>query len=251
MGIGVMQRLRPDHPSTPRLRWYAGPPFAPSVLRGCVARAGGEAMPLLEPGAGNTVDAAAQRIVAVSEPGDVLVAHGLAVPALVRALGLGMRARAVVLSNGPITRLDPVTRAWIGLGAALPLALQPALVARWLRSSAGLRRAVCNPYVMDRDTVDAICAPLFETTAQRRAVADYLRSLHTLPALAPSAVPVWLVWGDDDALYPLSESDFADTALGGGRVRAIPGGRFGHPEERPWALADAVRAVLEPDSTVG
>lgn len=240
-----MQRLQADQNPTPRLCWYAGPPFTEAVLRGCVARAGGQALPLLEPGADNTVDGVAARIVARTGPDDVCVAHGLAVPALVRALAIGLNARAVVLSNGPVTRVDPFTRAWMGLGPALPHLTQPALIGRWLRSSAGLRRAVCNPYVMDRDTVAAIAEPLFRSLAQRRAVAAYLASLAPLPELRAAAVPVTLIWGDDDALYPLAEADAADVRLGGGRVLAIPGGRFGHPEERPWALADAVRAVAD------
>jgi hypothetical protein len=227
----------------PRLCWYAGPPFTEALMRGCVARAGGEAVPLLNPGLANDVDAVAARIVARTQPDDVCIAHGLAVPALIRALALGATPRAAVLSNGPITRLDPVTRGWQGLGALLPVALAPAIVTRWLRSSAGLRRAVCNPYIMDRDTLATIADPLFSTNALRRAVSEYLRSLATLPALPVHGAPMWMVWGDDDPLYPLSEADSADVILGGGRVIAIPGGRFGHPEERPWALADCVTAL--------
>ena len=226
-----------------RLCWYAGPPFTEALMRSCVNRAGGQAVPLLNPGLANDLDAVAARIVARTEPDDVCIAHGLAVPALVRALQLGAAPRAVVLSNGPITRVDRVTRGWMGLGSLLPVALAPPIVTRWLRSSAGLRRAVCNPYIMDRDTLAAIADPLFSTGALRGAVAEYLRSLGTLPALPVAGAPVWLVWGDDDPLYPLSEADSADVILGGGRVIAIPGGRFGHPEERPWALADRVTAL--------
>ena len=213
-------------------------------MRSCVARAGGNAIALLNPGLANDLDAVAARIVARTQPNDVCIAHGLAVPALIRALALGAAPRAVVLSNGPITRLDPVTRTWIGFGALLPMLLSPPIVTRWLRSSAGLRRAVCNPYIMDRDTLAAIADPLFGSVALRRAVAEYLRSLDTLPALPAGGPPVWLVWGDDDPLYPLAEADSADVILGGGRVVAIPGGRFVHPEERSWALADRVTALF-------
>lgn len=201
-------------------------------------------LPLLEPGAANDLDAVAARIAARVDAAAgpvVLVGHGLAVPAVTRAAGLaGPKLRHLVLSNGPVTRLDPFTRAFLRAGPGMPVALHPALLLRWLASSAGLRRAVCNPYIMDRDTIDAICRPLVATPADRAAVAAYLRSLCPLPAFPAPAVPTTLAWGDDDALYPLAEADTADAIVGGGRVRAIPGGRYVHPEERPWALSDLV-----------
>ncbi len=237
-----MQRTPPDQ--TPRPCWYAGPPFVGQLFQECVARAGGEAPALLDPGARNTLQAVAERIAsglrASSHP-VVLVAHGLAVPAVLRAAALapGPMLAGVVLSNGPITRLDPITRAWQRLPGAR-VGLHPQLFVRWLASSAGLRRAVCNPYIMDRDTVDAICSPLVATRADRTAVITYVRSLDPLPPFTRPAVPTMLAWGDDDPLYPLAEADAADVLLGGGHLRAIPGGRFVHPEERPWALADLV-----------
>lgn len=249
-----MQRTPPDQTpasafpgaSHPRLVWYAGPPFTGQLFRQCVERAHGEVGPLLDPQSRNDVESVSERIAArvrASAHPVVLIAHGLAVPAVLRAAALapGPMLAGVVLSNGPITRVDPVTRAL----RALPgqgIVLHPQLFLRWLASSAGLRRAVCNPYIMDRDTVDAICAPLVATAADRKAVATYLRSLNPLPTFVPPGVPTMLAWGDDDPLYPLAEADAADILLGGGRVHAIPGGRFGHPEERPWALADLVTA---------
>lgn len=245
-----MQPAPPDQTGTRpvRLYWYAGPPFTSNLLLPAATRAGGETVPLLEAGAANDLDSAAARIAArVRAGGDptqaVLIAHGLAVPAVSRAAALlGPATLAgMVLSNGPITRLDPVTAGWVRVAGAIP-AIPKTLFARWLASSAGLRRAVANPYVMDRDTIAAICTPAFETVAHRSAVSAYLRSLAHLPPFVPSGVPTLLAWGDDDPLYPLAEADAADVLLGGGRVQPIPGGRFGHPEERPWALADLVTA---------
>ncbi len=205
---------------------------------------------MLEAGGTNDLEAVAKRIAARVDSADgpvVLVAHGLAVPAVTRASALaGANLRHVVLSNGPVTRLDPFTRAFAGAGPALSAALHPALFLRWLASSAGLRRAVCNPYIMDRDTIDAICGPLVARGSDRAAVAQYLRSLSPLPAFRSPPVPTTFAWGDDDALYPLSEADTADAIAGGGRVRAIPGGRYVHPEERPWALADLVVEACAP-----
>ncbi len=237
----------PDQTHGVRLLWVAGPPFTQGLLRGAAERAGGELLPLLEAGGRNDVASVAKRLagrVAVDE-GTVLVAHGLAVPAAMLAARRGRPGlRGLVLTNGPITRLDAFSAAFARSASVLSRA-PGAVYTRWLASSAGLRRTVANPYVMDRDTVAAICGPLFADAGQRRAVADYVRSLAPMPAFAAPGVPVALIWGDDDPLYPLAEADAADVLLGGGRVRAIPGGRFGHPEERPWALADAVTAFCE------
>ena len=79
-----------------------------------------------------------------------LVAHGTAVPVAWRA-AQALQPAALVLSDGPVSRLDGV------LGGLCQLArspwlfsktvLQPDFLTRWLASSAGLRRAVVNPYV--------------------------------------------------------------------------------------------------------
>lgn len=232
--------------------WYAGPPFSEQLFRHAVERAGGAMLPLLEPGGVNDLDAVAKRIAARVDAAAgpvVLVGHGLAVPAVTRAAELaGPNLRHLALSNGPITRLDPFTRAFLRAGPAVSAVLHPALFLRWLASSAGLRRAVCNPYIMDRDTIDAICRPLVASPGGRAAVAAYLRALCPLPTFVAPRVPTTLAWGDDDPLYPLAEADTADAIVGGGRVRAIPGGRYVHPEERPWALADL---VLQACATAG
>lgn len=180
----------------------------------------------------------------------VLVAHGLAVPAAVEAARQFPPA-LLILSDGPITRLDPVTRAVARLGgtvgaAPLRALLQPAVWCAWLASSAGLRRAVVNPYVMDHDTVVALARPLVADRASRRAVAAYLRSLGAgLPDVASLPVPVALVWGTEDRMYPASEADYVDASRGGRAHVSVPGGRWLHPVERPWAFADAVGECMD------
>ncbi len=179
----------------------------------------------------------------------VLVAHGLACPAAIYAAAQVPGCR-LVLCNGPITHLDPATRALAHaarLPALLPsLIFHPAVVVRWLYSSLGLRRAVRNPYVMDRDTVVAICAPLFSTAGRRLAVAAYLRSLPDAVRSTPIFEgPTTLLWGDEDALYPPWQVDDARALLPRLRHVTVPGGRSLHPVERPWLVADAIADLLD------
>lgn len=178
----------------------------------------------------------------------VLIAHGAAVPIALRA-AVQARPDRLVLSNGPVHRLDPVLRALADLcrvpTVAANTVLHPAVLSRWLASSIGLRRAVINPYVMDRDTVVALLAPLVRTSAHRVALARFLADLPRAVENPPRFDgPTLLYWGDADPLYPASHADEARRWLPNAALRTLAGGQHMHPEERPWALADAVYAWL-------
>lgn len=236
----------------PAIWFVGGPPVGSGVFEEVQKRLGrGEAIPLLDDAAPTDgwrarADALAARARAVAGP-VVLVAHGLAVPA---ALAAAPAFAGVFLLNGPVSRLDPVTGALAGLAARAPglvagSLLHPDLLPRWLASSAGLRRVVTNPYVMDRDTVAALAVSTVGTPGLRRAAASYLGSLAAgLPEVGPVGVPLGVLWGDEDRLYPASEADFLSTRAGLGPYTRIPGGRFLAVVERPWEVADRVGEFL-------
>jgi pimeloyl-ACP methyl ester carboxylesterase len=199
---------------------------------------GGELRDVVDPAAPEGWEERASAL-APAFAGRLVVAHGLALPAAIAAARLSP-PRALVLSNGPLGRLDPVTAA-LARAPGLPFLLNPAIWLRWLASSAGLRRAVVNPYVMDRDTVVALCGPSVDSAAGRRATAAYAKSLlRPLPDARDLPCPVLLLWGDADALYPPFLAASGEAAGPGTTYVAVPGGRFLHPEERPWAMADAI-----------
>jgi len=171
----------------------------------------------------------------------LVVAHGVAVPLVLNAVeGTSI---PVFISNGPLRRMD-----WIFSSlAALPtrvlshVLLRPLVFNQWLASSLGMRRAVVNPYVMDDTVVETLTRPVVGDSAGRQAAASWIK---LLPSLLPSPVSdrVWAIWGDADRLYPVDE---AMAVLGVDRVVGIPGGRWFHPEERPWALADACSELMD------
>ncbi len=187
-------------------------------------------------------------------PDVVLVAQGSILPAA-RDVAARQPLGGLVLTNGPLNRLDPVT-AGICRAAATGepfarVALQPALWQRWLASSVGLRRTTVNPYVMDRDTVVALSAPYLSSLAQRRAVAHFLADLPAaLRRPSPSTVPTLIVWGDEDPLQPAHVVDTELRRIPGARFTVVPGGQHFHALERPWALAEAIHAWL-PDRRSG
>lgn len=194
-----------------------------------------------------TVAGLAARLVEEIESTDgevIVVAHGTALP-IARAAAAATRLAGLVLTNGPIEALDPATRTLAGLArsprALAATLLQPAAWTRWLASSAGMRRTVVNPYVMDRDTVVALTTPYTRTSDHRAAAARFLRDLRSIaPPGAPQTARTLLVWGDEDPLYPAALIDTARARIPGIQVAEVPGGQHLHPIERPWYLADLV-----------
>jgi pimeloyl-ACP methyl ester carboxylesterase len=230
-------------PVTPPVLYLSGPPFGVELFRHVRARVGhGDIVDACALGR-SWQEAGASVAERLSQRPTVLVAHGLAVPAAIAA-ALAAPPVALVLSNGPILRTRAPMRALARAASASPWFLHPVIYLRWLASSAGLRRAVVNPYVMDRDTVALLCGAGVASPQARSAQAAYLASLTMLPEARALTCPTVLVWGADDALHPASEADFLASANPLARVETIEGGRFGHPEERPWALADIVTRVL-------
>jgi pimeloyl-ACP methyl ester carboxylesterase len=186
----------------------------------------------------------------------ILVAHGTVLPVALAA-AQGSDLGALVLTNGALGGLHPLTRALCAAaripGVVSKVALHPRLWQRWLASSVGLRRAVVNPYVMDRDTVVALSAPYLQSGAHRRAVTQYLAELPAAVAEVPAPdVATLVLWGDEDPLQPMHVADSARRWLPRAVVEAVPGGQHLHPVERPWAFADALDAWWRAErSTVG
>jgi len=99
-----------------------------------------------------------------------------------------------------------------------------------------------NPYVMERDTVEALSRPFLASSHARRLTNRWLKALpKRLPAQLPTDTKVVAIWGDKDFLYPPKEiNQFQDV-----EVVFIPGGRFLHPQERPWELGDACLELFQ------
>ena len=215
----------------------AGPPVGAAIFRHIQQRLAPHrsvAVELLASGAGS-LHQLTECLDAVIRETDAraVFAHGLAVP-----IALQVGAEHVVVSNGPVTRVDPVVRGLARMGAGLIArsVLRPGFATRWLSSSGGLRRTVVNPYVMDRDIVVMLTQAVLESAASRRTAAAWMAQLPgTVPLVSPKAKAISAIWGDYDPLYPLSE---AQALVGDGALSVIPGWRHFHPEERPWESAD-------------
>jgi pimeloyl-ACP methyl ester carboxylesterase len=190
----------------------------------------------------------AERLAPVVPPDATILVHGLALPVGLALVGLG-RGASLVLLDGPLEGLDPVTSAVATLARRAPGVvrglLHPTLLVRLLSSSLALRRTVVNPYVMDRDIVALLFGPVVATSAHRRAVTEYLGQIMDMTApWANPGVPVALLWSSSNRPYPIPRH--ASRSLGGASVRVIvqPGTRYFNVEERPWEVAEALLAWL-------
>ncbi len=229
----------------------AAPPMAPEMWGPVARRLEGHFQPqvldLVDGEHGDSsVEALAQRLVQRlgPQPRGLLVAHGLAVP-VAMAVGAAIPGLPLVLANGPIGSLHPLVASLSALsrrmGPLVQAALHPRLSAPALASSLALRRAVRNPYVMDRDTVVAICVPSLCSPRRREATRQLLLSLpQALRSTAPIDGPALLVWGDEDRLHPPAMVDAARQRIPLLSHHRVGGGRFLHPVEQPWDLADSI-----------
>lgn len=182
---------------------------------------------------------------AFDEP-PALLAHGLALP-LVRALPDQHRIPLLVLTNGPVSRLGPVSRALAravrlpGTGPVFAGLSHPRLAVPALASPLGLPRTVVNPYVMERPEVEALLAPALGAAPLRRALFRHLaRWGRKLPEPAPRSGPVQVIWATADPLHPLYEARQLELFYHRVMNVTVPRSRWLFPQERPWFLADQV-----------
>ena len=179
----------------------------------------------------------------VITPTDDVVAHGLGVPLLLSLASI-LPIRHAFISNGPLQNLDPLCAGFSKLPLRTQqLYLHPVISFRYFRSSLGMRRAVVNPYVMDAQTVSEVCAPL-QNASIRKKMTLYLAELSSFVPPKKIDVPLTLIWGDHDLLYPISICSEIQNRYAHSQRFDIEGGKVLHPIERPWAIADIIHNQL-------
>ena len=232
--------------------WFiAGPPFdSPmwvDVLRRMRTRGiDAQSWDTLTEGTGTIKDETDRLVSAINQATEdvVLIGHGTALP-LVMAAAETTNIAGLVLSNGPLGQPDALSRGLSRI-ARLPRPLARALFSPnislpLLASSLGLRRTVVNPYVMDRDTTVAICGPILKSSDRLGRALRYFETLSSAPIIDPSHhTKTLLCWGDSDPITSRNYERFIENMPDSTSSIPVEGGRYLHPVERPWALADTV-----------
>ena len=229
--------------------FVTGPPFDAPLWNFVIERIqergfSAHAVEMLGSGDGSVeieINRLAEYLLGLNEP-VVLVAHGTAIPVAIEA-SRKVPPTGLILSNGPLCRADRFTRiliAWARLPAVVTQHLvSPRRTMKLLASSIGLRRLVINPYVMDHDTTVAVCGPIIQSETRFRRMRSYLKNLATFEQHAPPKnLPILLCYGDADNLSICNVRDFLEKDKTSIESMSIPGGRYLHPIERPWELAD-------------
>ena len=194
-----------------------------------------------------TLDEAREHLSRTITPHDYVVAHGLTVPLLLHFAQKNPIKRAFV-SNGPLKSLDPLCKTFSSLPPFLQhLYLHPSLSLRFFASSLGMRRIVVNPYVMDKEVVARVCAPL-DTSSFRKNCITYLNEINSFTPPDALQTDLVAIWGDHDLMYPTTIATDLQNRYPNTKRIDIEGGKLLHPIERPWAIADIIHHECQSQS---
>ena len=128
----------------------------------------------------------AERLSTLIEPDTILIAQGWAVP-LAKKIAQCKSLGGLCLIDGSNNGLGSTLGVIASMVRRMPglmthVGFHLSVFVTLAASSLGLRRAVINPYIMNRDIVAMLSAPTMATTARRRALVEYLASLDETPA---------------------------------------------------------------------
>ena len=117
---------------------------------------------------------------------------------------------------------------------------------------ARMARAFADPSVLTDEIVRVYLEPLLASAERRRSFHRYwlgFDPIHTVriePRLRALRVPTLIVWALDDIFFELKWAHWLRDAIPGVvRLVEVPGARLFFPEDRPHALIDPLRKLLE------
>lgn len=161
------------------------------------------------------------------------------------------RVRTMLLTNcdtepsSPPPKIQPV----LDMARAGTLADD---TAKWL-TDGNLARATFgaavyhDPTLLTDDIIDYYVAPMVSTPLRRRQYHAFHNALAPNPlagieaALGRSTVPVRMVWGASDVIFPMADAAYLDRIFPRSRgIRPIPNGKLFFQEEYPDVIAEEV-----------
>ena len=137
-------------------------------------------------------------------------------------------------------------------GAYADSCLAPWLADKALaRSSQGIGgMCFANPAEPGDEAIDCYLTPLVSSPWRKALVHAYAAALDHNPldgisaALHRCKVPTRIVWGRDDAIFPVTGARYLDRNLGHSLgVRYVDGAKLFYPEERPDVIAEEARKL--------
>ena len=167
------------------------------------------------------------------------------------------RVRSMLLTNcdvetdSPPAAIGPV----IGMARAGTLA---DMTAAWLTDRALARSTFGaavfhDPAQLADETIDYYVTPLVSSPLRRRQYHDFHLALEPNPllgveaALRRSRVPVRMVWGTADTIFPLADAQYLDRVFAHSRgIRQVAEGKLFFQEEFPAVIAEEALRLWHP-----
>lgn len=185
---------------------------------------------------------------------DIIAADSGGAVAQLFAVRYPQRVRTMLLTNCDVEPDSP------------PPAIQPVLdmaragtladdTAKWLTDRALARSTFGaavyrDPARLADETIDYYVTPLVSSPLRRKQYHDFHNALAPNPlagieaALKRSTVPVRMVWGTSDTIFPLADAQYLDRTFARSQgIRQVPEGKLFFQEEYPDIIAEEARRL--------
>lgn len=187
---------------------------------------------------------------------DIIAADSGGAVAQLFAVRHPQRVRTMLLTNCDVEPDSPPP----AIAPVLAMARAGTLAgstAQWLTDKA-LARATFgaavyrDPARFADETIDYYLTPLVSSPLRRRQYHEFHNALAPNPlagieaALKRSTVPVRMVWGASDTVFPMADADYLDRTFAHSRgIRPVPEGKLFFQEEYPDIIAEEARRLWQ------
>jgi pimeloyl-ACP methyl ester carboxylesterase len=164
------------------------------------------------------------------------------------------RVRTLLLTNGDVEPDSPSPKVMPAIEMARAGTLADA-TARWLTDKALARSTFGaavyrDPAGFADETIEYYVAPLVSSPLRRAQYEAFHIAMEPNPlagieaSLKRSTVPLRIVWGAADDVFPLADAEYLDRTFPQSRgIRRVPGAKLFFPEEFPDVIADEARRL--------
>lgn len=164
------------------------------------------------------------------------------------------RVRTLLLTNGDVEPDSPPPKVMPVIEMARAGTLADA-TAKWLTDKALARSTFGaavyrDPARFADETIEYYVAPLVSSPLRRAQYEAFHIALEPNPlagieaSLKRSTVPLRIVWGTADDIFPLADADYLDRTFPQSRgIRRVPGAKLFFPEEFPAVIAEEARRL--------
>jgi pimeloyl-ACP methyl ester carboxylesterase len=185
---------------------------------------------------------------------DIIASDSGGAVAQLFAVGHPRRVRTMLLTNCDVEPDSPPPKVMPAIEMARAGTLADA-TAKWLTDKSMARATFGaavyhDPAHFADETIEYYAAPLVSTPLRRAQYHAFHLALLPNPlagiegSLRRSTIPVRIVWGTADDIFPLADAEYLDRTLPQSRgIRLVPEGKLFFPEEFPDVIAEEAKRL--------